>query len=163
MGGARGHRDSRSIFYHNPNGLVLVHDLSNRKSFLNLKKWLQEVMNSGKEELTGVSVRGNIEKHDYNNKSTSMNGSIPILVIGTKEDQGLNDTSNNRSAFHIGLTEESDVFFCEMNSLSASQLTSNSNKWNILNSFFEKVVENRFYPGGRNLTMESDYWRGRKR
>jgi len=163
VGGAQGHRDSRSIFYSNPNGLILVHDLNNRKSFLNLKKWLQEVMNSGRQELTGVSVRGSKEKYDYNLTSVTNVGTIPILVVGTKGDQTQSEQTNNRSAFHIGLAEDSDIFFCEMNSFIQGQLTPTSNKWNILNSFFEKVIENRFYPGGRNLTQESDYWRGRKR
>jgi len=163
VGGARGHRDSRSIFYTNPNGLILVHDLTNRKSFLNLKKWVEEAMSAGKEELTGVSVRGSKEKYDYNLASVTNVGSVPILVVGTKEDQGHSVQTNNRSAFHIGLADDSDIFFCEINSCMQTQLVSTSAKWNTLNSFFEKVIETRFYPGGRNLTQDSDYWRGRKR
>jgi hypothetical protein len=30
-------------------GLILVHDLTNRKSYLNLRKWLAEVLGAGKE------------------------------------------------------------------------------------------------------------------
>ena len=33
------------IFGHFFSGIILVHDLTNRKSQLNLKKWLAEVMN----------------------------------------------------------------------------------------------------------------------
>ena len=164
IGGAQGHRDSRSIFYTNPNGLILVHDLTNRKSFLNLKKWVEEATSGGKEELTGVSIRGSKEKYDYNIASAATNvRSIPILVVGTKEDQGQRVQTNNRSAFHIGLADDSDVFFCEINSSLQSQLASSSPKWNVLNSFFQKVVTNRFYPSGKSSVQESDNWRGRKR
>jgi len=162
VGGAQGHRHSRSIFYSNLNALILVHDLSNRKSFLNLKKWLREVMNSGKQELTGVSIRGPKEINDFH--LTSNPGSIPILVVGTKEDEGLDEQSNNRSAFHIGLTEDCDVFFLEINTMAPSQLLATSNKWNVLNSFFEKAIENRFCLERKNVNQEyGDHWRGRKR
>lgn len=172
VGGARGHRDSRNVFYANPNGLVLVHDLTNRKSFHNLKKWVEEVWGEDRQELTGVSVRGKEKYHnDYALTSAVTNTvgrSVPVLVVGTRDGgQGHNGgehSNNNRSAFHIGLTEESDIFFCDMNSLVQTELVSTSSKWTTLNSFFEKVVEKRFYPGGRNLTQDSEYWRGgRKR
>lgn len=34
---------SRSVFYDQPQGLILVHDVSNKKSFQNLKKWVREL------------------------------------------------------------------------------------------------------------------------
>lgn len=40
------------ILYYFP-GLIVVHDLANRKSFLNLQKWVTEVLNAGRQELTG--------------------------------------------------------------------------------------------------------------
>lgn len=161
VGGAQGHRHSRSIFYSNSNALILVHDLSNRKSFLNLKKWLREVMNSGKQELTGVSVRGHQENNDFN---LSSNGSIPILVVGTKEDEGLVEQSNNRSSFHLGLTEDIGIFFLEINALATNQLSATSKKWNVLNSFFQKAVENKFSLDRKMSSQDyGDHWRGRKR
>ena len=43
VGGSQSHQNSRHVFYNNFHGIVLVHDLTNRKSQLNLEKWLAEV------------------------------------------------------------------------------------------------------------------------
>lgn len=43
VGGSSAHRNSRPVFYHGVNGIILVHDLSNRKSKANLNKWLIEI------------------------------------------------------------------------------------------------------------------------
>jgi GTPase SAR1 family protein len=43
IGGSHSHRNCRHVFYNNFHGIILVHDLSNRKSQQNLEKWLAEV------------------------------------------------------------------------------------------------------------------------
>lgn len=43
IGGHRNFSDSRHVFYHQINGVMLVHDYSNKKSFNNLKSWLLEL------------------------------------------------------------------------------------------------------------------------
>ena len=54
VGGSTSHRNSRNIFYNNINGVILVHDLSNKKSINNLRKWFGELLNSGKQDFTGM-------------------------------------------------------------------------------------------------------------
>ena len=44
VGGSHGHRNSRHVFYNNYQGIILVHDLSNRKSEQNLERWLREIV-----------------------------------------------------------------------------------------------------------------------
>ncbi|WAR09245.1 RABL3-like protein [Mya arenaria] len=44
IGGCTGHQNSRSIFYNPVHGIILVHDLTNRKSQQNLRSWLAEVL-----------------------------------------------------------------------------------------------------------------------
>lgn len=163
IGGSSGHQNSRSIFYGGTNGIILVHDLSNRKSFLNLKRWLNEVLNSSKQELTGVCVKS---EKGLSEDIVSRNNiaSVPILILGTKEDQAKNDHANfTRSSRQLGLLDDCNVYFCDLNCFQQSQLITSSSKWIQLNAFFEKVIESRFYPSGRNLTQESEYWRGRKK
>ena len=46
IGGSRGHEIARSVFYNPVDGVILVHDLTNRKSHANLKSWQREVCNS---------------------------------------------------------------------------------------------------------------------
>jgi Rab-like protein 3 len=57
VGGSMGHKISRNIFYQQANGIVLVHDLTNRKSQANLKNWLIEIINKdGKDVMKGTSA-----------------------------------------------------------------------------------------------------------
>ena len=44
IGGSHSQRNTRHVFMHTCHGIVLVHDLTNRKSCLNLDTWLAEVM-----------------------------------------------------------------------------------------------------------------------
>ena len=44
VGGSHSHRNSRHVFYNNFHGIILVHDLANRKSQQNLDLWLKEVL-----------------------------------------------------------------------------------------------------------------------
>lgn len=44
IGGSQNHKNTRSVFYNPTNGIILVHDLTNRKSQQNLQKWLEEVL-----------------------------------------------------------------------------------------------------------------------
>ncbi|XP_011146776.1 rab-like protein 3 isoform X3 [Harpegnathos saltator] len=44
VGGSQNHKNTRSVFYNPTNvGIILVHDLTNRKSQQNLQKWLEEI------------------------------------------------------------------------------------------------------------------------
>ncbi|XP_065649606.1 rab-like protein 3 isoform X2 [Hydra vulgaris] len=160
VGGSSGNKHSRGIFYSNVNGLILVHDLSNRKSFTNLQFWLKEVLNAGRQEMTGVSISGAKERNSTHFEENIIR--FPILVLGLKEGQTSQDQSYKTTS-HIGLTDDTEVFFVDMNCFQESQLLTTSNKWNALSSYFEKVIENRFYPSGRNFTQENEYWRGRKK
>ena len=216
VGGSSGHRNSRSIFYSGIDGLIVVHDLSNRKSFLNLQKWVREAFNSSRQEFTGITVsassantsnssinhdRGNDDyygdddggKGEGPSRGFNSGSTTPVLVLGTKEDQCASNAMINeqsytkRHARHIGLTEDSDVVFCSMNCLQEGQLMMNSNKWQSLHAFFQKVIENRYSGvggGGRMVSSKiqtggtpvgsggvgesvlgsgGDYFRGRKK
>ncbi|XP_052821519.1 rab-like protein 3 isoform X8 [Octopus bimaculoides] len=88
IGGATQHKNSRYIFYNPFHGIILVHDLTNRKSHQNLRKWLTEVLNKG-------TSKGNNREYnecDFDPEQFAGN-QIPILVVGTKVDlaQSLRD------------------------------------------------------------------------
>lgn len=46
IGGSPAHKQGRAVFYQQVNGIILVHDLTNRKSHANLTKWLSEFYRS---------------------------------------------------------------------------------------------------------------------
>lgn len=45
IGGSLSHKNTRSVFYNPTNGIILVHDLTNKKSHENLQRWLYEIIN----------------------------------------------------------------------------------------------------------------------
>lgn len=45
VGGSISHKNTRGVFYNQINGIILVHDLTNRKSHDNLQRWLYEIIN----------------------------------------------------------------------------------------------------------------------
>ena len=45
-GGSRSHRVARRVYYQHIHGLILVHDLTNKKSEENLRNWLAEVFHT---------------------------------------------------------------------------------------------------------------------
>lgn len=54
IGGSLSHKLARNVFYQQLNGIILVHDLTNRKSQDNLKSWLVEILN--KDTKSGSSL-----------------------------------------------------------------------------------------------------------
>jgi len=110
VGGSRGHAIARSVFYSNYHGIILVHDLTNKKSYLNLRKWLGQVLyskdntaikentasslgftSSFKENTSSLAssllpVDPTCDDYDFDPEAFSERN-IPVLFIGTKLDQ----------------------------------------------------------------------------
>ncbi|XP_038202777.1 rab-like protein 3 isoform X1 [Arvicola amphibius] len=81
VGSASSVKSTRAVFYNSVNGIILVHDLTNKKSSQNLYRWSLEVLNRDLVP-TGVLVTNG----DYDREQFADN-QIPLLVIGTKLDQ----------------------------------------------------------------------------
>lgn len=45
VGGSISHKNTRNTFFNPTHGIILVHDLTNRKSHDNLQQWLVEILN----------------------------------------------------------------------------------------------------------------------
>lgn len=45
IAGSISHQNTRGVFYNPTHGIILVHDLTNRKSHENLQRWLYEIIN----------------------------------------------------------------------------------------------------------------------
>lgn len=45
IGGSMSHQNTRGVFYNPTHGIILVHDLTNRRSHENLQRWLHEIIN----------------------------------------------------------------------------------------------------------------------
>jgi GTPase SAR1 family protein len=106
VGGHRNYQDARSVFYNNINGIILVHDLSNKKSLLHLKNWLDELVKEDLERKSkghrGIEENYYVDtKYSGHNTSTSGGGgnfSIahrPMLHTSTHRSATTTSTSNN--------------------------------------------------------------------
>jgi hypothetical protein len=107
------HPETRTVFYHQVNGIILVHDLFNKKSFRNLSGWINEIMSTiWKDENTTVNTpitpikdvsKGNLPfargatsrrnpvgQEQSGGISISIGApnisKIPVLIVGTKLD-----------------------------------------------------------------------------
>ncbi|GMR47990.1 hypothetical protein PMAYCL1PPCAC_18185, partial [Pristionchus mayeri] len=78
IGGSSAHRPASTVFLDGASGIVLVHDLTNRKSETNLGQWLAIV--NGDRRSTNVhtfsTLMADIERTQ-----------IPIIIVGTRLDQ----------------------------------------------------------------------------
>lgn len=45
IGGSISHQNTRGVFYNPTHGIILVHDLTNKRSHENLQRWLFEIIN----------------------------------------------------------------------------------------------------------------------
>uniref|UniRef100_A0A3P8YFK8 Rab-like protein 3 n=1 Tax=Esox lucius TaxID=8010 RepID=A0A3P8YFK8_ESOLU len=96
VGCASSLKSTRAVFYNSVNGIVLVHDLTNKKSSQNLYRWSLEALNKDSSP-TGVIVSNG----DYDREQFA-DSSVPLLLIGTKFDQIPENKKNDvltRTAF----------------------------------------------------------------
>lgn len=113
IGGSNAHAKIRPVFYQNVHGIILVYDCTNKKSQVNLRKWLDEIL--GEKSINSpdpffkklkvnntipmTSLLSTVQTHKSQSKSlnsllsddygcaTSNNESHPpVLVVGTKLD-----------------------------------------------------------------------------
>ncbi|XP_075233486.1 rab-like protein 3 isoform X1 [Lycorma delicatula] len=139
VGGSSNHRMTRSVFYNSVHGIILVHDLTNRKSQQNLQKWLAEVFSRD-----GNSKLRNSSFDDFDPEQFIGSNQIPVLVIGTKFDliEEFNSNINHRLSSFAEDCGADEIFLdCrQMRSLAAG--TSSAVK---LTRFFDKVIEMRYH------------------
>ncbi|VDI81723.1 Rab-like protein 3 [Mytilus galloprovincialis] len=136
IGGSSSHQNSRSIFYNNVNGIILVHDLTNRKSHQNLRKWLGEVLNKN-------DAKDFNNGYDFDPEQFAGN-QIPILVVGTKADlaQTLREKVISRSS---SIAEECGADEMNLDCNDCKCLSPGSTNSVKMSRFFDKVTERRFY------------------
>ena len=142
VGGSHSHRNSRDVFYSNFHGIILVHDLANRKSQQNLENWLHEAI----ERERGNGKQRNDGFWDDNAPREVIPDVIfPLLVIGTKQ-----DLADDRKALPVHqrrsyVAEEYGTEEIHLKSTDEKALMPGSSASNKLSRFFDKVIEKQFY------------------
>nr|XP_002716694.4 rab-like protein 3 isoform X1 [Oryctolagus cuniculus] len=139
VGSASSVKSTRAVFYNSVNGIILVHDLTNKKSSQNLYRWSLEALNRDLVP-TGVLVTNG----DYDREQFADN-QIPLLVIGTKLDQ-IHETKRHevltRTAF---LAEDFIAEEINLDCTNPRYLAAGSSNAVKLSRFFDKVIEKRYF------------------
>ncbi|XP_013414758.1 rab-like protein 3 [Lingula anatina] len=148
IGGSSSHKNSRSIFYSPVNGIILVHDLSNRKSHQNLRKWLAEILNK---EGKGIE---NGYYDDYDPEQFAGN-QIPILVIGTKADLAETVKKETLLSRMSSIAEECCADEINLACNQVKYLAPGSSNAVRLSRFFDKVLERRYHSSNNLQTSQS--------
>lgn len=138
VGGSNNHRNTRHVFYKPCHGIILVHDLTNRKSEENLRKWLYEIVN--RDSNSSLSSVQSFDEADPENFIGSTQ--LPLLVIGTKLDQVDDKKWGSRSSNIASQFDADEILLdCRQTRYIAAG-TSNAVK---LSRFYDKVIEKRYY------------------
>lgn len=91
VGGHRKYALSRSTFYRDVDGLLLVFDCSNTKSYTHLSRWIAELVqhnasNSSSGSHTLTSSQHYHDRDDQPQQASTDLSSLPVLAVGTKSD-----------------------------------------------------------------------------
>ncbi|XP_053689646.1 rab-like protein 3 isoform X2 [Sabethes cyaneus] len=142
VGGSISHKNTRGVFYNPTHGIILVHDLTNKKSHENLQRWLIEILNKdGKDAMKAGDVI-EIDPEQFLGSTQ-----IPILVIGTKldllDDNHKNKLLNRTSAGSIA--EQCGADEICLNCHEARSLAAGTTDAVKLSRFYDKVIERKYY------------------
>lgn len=149
VGGNKSHANTRGVFYSSGiHGVILCHDLSNKKSAQNLSKWVDEVVTAA-------------ETHRLHSRTplTGLNNGlsqIPFLIVGTKLGAFMTQTGDGglprrrvRGCDDLQESLEADELFVDAEDASAFSLGSgNAVK---LSRFFDRCVERRLKMEGSSI------------
>ncbi|KAF2355999.1 P-loop containing nucleoside triphosphate hydrolase [Trinorchestia longiramus] len=151
IGGNSSHKSARHLFYTSVHGIILVHDLANRKSEQNLRQWLVEVLL--KEKSNPGSRDALVDNFDADQfgalSKVYRTNKIPVLVVGTRLD---NLAETRLTATLPRCTSVADT--CSADELSVScldarSLAPGSGNAVKLSRFFDRVIDGQSCTGGR--------------
>lgn len=151
IGGSRGHFIARQILFQNVHGIILVHDLTNSKSHVNLRKWLNEVFcqrDLVREPTTTafsfsalLGAPPSFDDIDFDPEAFA-GKDIPVLVVGTKVDQAApTPTRISRSSSIAQECSAEEILVDTNQTKSLAPASTNAVK---LSRFFDKVIERKY-------------------
>ncbi|KAM8976500.1 rab-like protein 3 [Pelodytes ibericus] len=139
VGSASSLKRTRAVFYNSVNGIILVHDLTNKKSSQNLYRWSQEALNRDLQPSGVLVTNGDYDREQF------ADSQIPLLVIGTKLDQipeAKRSEVLSRTAF---LAEDFNAEEINLDCTGTRCLAAGSSNAVKLSRFFDKVIEKRYF------------------
>ncbi|KAI1315049.1 Rab-like protein 3 [Mortierella claussenii] len=137
------HPKTRNMFYSGATyqGLILVHDLCNRRSYDNLWKWIGDYMEASSQAAGSLTTGGYLGV-----QSDQLN--IPLLVVGTKNDmatsyepQQLKGYSGFSADHGMDLVQKHNGEAISVCSISPAEFMPNSSASIAFNMFFTRVMD----------------------
>ncbi|KAG0221889.1 Rab-like protein 3, partial [Mortierella sp. GBA43] len=128
---------TRGMFYSGTTyqGLILVHDLCNRRSYENLWKWIGDFIEGS--QSTSSLASGGYRSQQYGHLG------IPLLVVGTKNDMPAshNQQKNGATPFGHDLVEKHGGEAISVSTITPTDFAPNSSTSIAFNMFFNSVID----------------------
>lgn len=145
VGGSGSHRNARHVFYTPVHGIILTHDLTNRKSQVNLHRWLAEVLLRDAGGGVGSGGGGGRRStsalvEDFDAENFGGFAQVPVFVVGTKSDLLGTYRSYNRGRSST-IAEECSADEINVNTQDPRSLAPGSSNAVKLSRFLDKVIE----------------------
>eukprot|EP01116_Phalansterium_solitarium_P015255 TRINITY_DN3357_c1_g1_i1.p1 TRINITY_DN3357_c1_g1~~TRINITY_DN3357_c1_g1_i1.p1 ORF type:complete len:263 (+),score=57.29 TRINITY_DN3357_c1_g1_i1:83-871(+) len=141
VGGRTKYESSRSVFYNQINGVILVHDLTNKQSYVHLKKWLGELAGRKNFKWKNIGVApsspNGASRQTFELKLAS-GEVVPALIVGTKQDLLAKEVRSSRS-------EEDGDPSLWVNTLDEASFRAKTMAHEALTLFFSRVIQRRFF------------------
>ncbi|CAG8542977.1 9402_t:CDS:2 [Paraglomus brasilianum] len=148
ISGSSTHTSSRNMFYHQVNGIILVHDVSNRKSYYNLWRWIAEVLHSeaykdNEKSWAGSAIGNKKNEYDFELQIGEQFASVPILVVGTKADLVKQELTGRQRRYSI--VDEYGGECVNVCTLAPSHFFHASLASDKFDAFFDKVIDKKYH------------------
>ncbi|KAK7080440.1 Rab-like protein 3 [Halocaridina rubra] len=136
VGGNNSHKNARHVFYNQVHGIILVHDMTNRKSQLNLRQWLSEILlREGGGPRSRLPLIDGFDAEQFGGFSQ-----LPVFVVGTKQDQ-IAEMRTNIRVRSSSIADECAADEIYVNTHDHRSLAPGSSNAVKLSRFFDKVIE----------------------
>ncbi|XP_063697043.1 rab-like protein 3 [Culicoides brevitarsis] len=150
IGGTSHHLNARKVFYQPTNGVILVHDLTNIKSYENLQNWLLEILDKDTKDTKAV-IWENIDPEQFIGSTQ-----IPILIVGTKMD--LLEAKDTKILQYKKLGTKNIGEWCNAEEINISchnvrSLSSGTTDSIKFTRFFDKVIERKYYMSNKEANF----------
>ena len=160
VGGNKSHANTRGVFYSSGiHGVILCHDLSNKKSALNLNEWVDEITAAAEATTTPRLLHSTSNSSPDQRRKSDKSRQIPFLIVGTKLGAFMSTSSDALPRRRVrgcdDLQEElgAEEIFVDADDASAFRLGSgNAVK---LSRFFDRAVERRLRMDGASIRSTS--------
>eukprot|EP00035_Acanthoeca_spectabilis_P040251 m.68451 g.68451 ORF g.68451 m.68451 type:complete len:229 (+) comp9921_c0_seq1:222-908(+) len=150
ISGSPRYAETRQVYFQSPDGIILVHDLANKKSHTNLRRWLTELRQVAP-DVAGHSRQGSPAKHstldsigDFDPEAAlgGEGSGLPALVIGTRL-----DVVGTGAPVRCQLADDLGCRAVYINSRDQKTIHDDGQLARALQQFFHRMVEQRSRSG----------------